>query len=217
MGFSALCLLVATLPGYLAAQKKDKDPEKLENWKPEAIPAAAVKYAAAMEEQAPADFKQWAAAFATHEMRAKVFQPRDAMQVVDARYAKSADEPRDAATFLLYYVAYKQEDTSQVMLASEVREIDRETYDLSRQLKVISENERLKLPTRQDISMQERMRNDENVRKIDARIGELGERRLLRMKDLDAARKRINFYLKALAVTHPRMEGIPAESIRSLQ
>ena len=55
------------------------------------------------------------------------------------------------------------------------------------------------------------------MQKIDGRIRELGERRLLRMKELDAARKRINFYLKAMAVTHPRMEGIPPESIRSLQ
>ena len=111
-------VLLAAPSAFPAAQKKDKDKEKLESWQPDAVPAAAVKYAAAMGEQAPAEFKRWAEAFATYEMRAKVFQPRDAMQVVDVRYAKAADEPRDAATFLLYYLAYKAEDASQVMLAS---------------------------------------------------------------------------------------------------
>lgn len=203
-----------------ARPQSDKPPKEEKDWKPAYVPADALKFGATLEEKASPEFKGWVHEHVAKHMREQPVNPRTAMQAVDDRYPQTSDIARDAGTFLLQYLAYKDEETNERMLAARIREIDRQTYDLSREINIMAENEQRRLmPTnpRAAISAEQRVRMDEEIRKREEKIRQLGTERQLKATELAASRKKVNLYLKVLGVVFDRMKDVPADSIAELK
>ena len=217
-----LFLSVAILAPQAAPQKKKppEEPKPEKDWKPAFVPADALEYGAELDEHAAPALKAWIHEHIAKHMRSGQVNPRAAMQAVDGRFPQTSDIARDAGAFLLQYMAYKDEDENQRVLAGRIREIDRTTYDVSRRINEIYEGEQRRLmPTtpRGAISAEQRVRLDEEVRRLEEQLRQLGTERQLKATELDGSRKKINFYLKALGLIYERMNDVPVESIAALR
>ena len=218
---SALVVCAACFGGAAWAAQQKEDPLKPEKqWKPAHVPADALKFGAELEEKATPQFKHWCHEHVTKHMRNEPVKPRAAMLAVDEHYAQAPEISRDAGAFLLQYLAYKDEDTNQLTLAGRIREIDRTTYDLSREINIMVENEQRRLfPTnpRGAIGAEARVRMDADIRQREEKIRQLGTERQIRATELDASRKKVNLYLKVLGLVFDRMKDVPANSIVELK
>jgi hypothetical protein len=208
-------------PSAAAAQSTPpnaaRDP-KIEDWKPATLPADALAFGAALEENAPPQLKKWCENYAQKEMPKQKIDPRATMAVVDKEFAKASDEARDAAIFLLFYLAYKEEDTGQRLLAARIRRMDDEAYDITRRMQVMKETEQNMLAsTRRMPSQQELTRNDEQAREMEQQLRRMSEDRKVKMGQLQTQRKRVDGYLKVMSVTHARMAGIAPSVLRTMQ
>lgn len=193
-----------------------RDP-KIEDWKPSTLPANALAFGAALEEIAPPQLKKWCTDYAQKEMPKQKIDPRATMGVVDKEFAKASDEARDAAIFLLFYLAYKEEDTGQRQLAARVRRMDEEAYDITRRMQVMKETEQnMMASTRRMPSQEELMRNDERAREMEQQLRRMSDDRKVKMGQLQTQRKRVDGYLKVMSVTHARMAGIEPSVLRSM-
>jgi len=194
-----------------------KDP-KPEDWKPATLPSEALAYGAALVENAPPKLKKWCESYAKKKMPKQPISPRATMAVVDQQLPKASEEARDAATFLVFYLAYQEEDKEQRQLAARIRRMDEEAYDISRRMQVMKETEQnLLASTRRTVSQQEMLRNDEEARELDQRLRNMSEERKVKSAQLDMLRKRVDGYLKVLDVTHARMTGIAPAVLRTVQ
>jgi hypothetical protein len=194
-----------------------RDP-KIEDWKPSTLPADALAFGAALEENAPPQLKKWCENYAQKEMPKQKIDPRATMAVVDKEFSKASDEARDAAIFLLFYLAYKEEDTGQRQLAARLRRMDDEAYDITRRMQVMKETEQNMLAsTRRVPSQQELMRNDDQAREMEQQLRRMSEDRKVKMGQLQMQRKRVDGYLKVMSVTHARMNGIAPSVLRTMQ
>lgn len=194
-----------------------EDP-KLKDWKPAIFPAEAVAYGAALEAAAPPKLKAWCEEFARREMPKRKIDPRDTMAVVDQQFPKNSDEARDAAIFLLTYLAYKEEDYKQRQTVVQIRRLDDEASDIMLQSKLRRDDESKRLAsTRTTVSPQQMMRNTEEDQQGEQRLRELGEKHKQRMRELETSRRRIDGYLKVMGVTHPRMKGIEPSALKEFQ
>jgi hypothetical protein len=211
----------AALEAQAGAQTatRRRDPG-LEDWKPATLPADALAYGAALEENAPPQLKKWCENYAQKEMPKQKIDPRATMAVVDKEFSKASDEARDAVIFLLDYLAYKHEDIEQSMLAMRIRHIDDEAYDITRRMIVTKENQERGMSTtakNRGISPQQAMQVEEDQRKSEQQLREMAENRKLKRAQLEMLRKRVDGYLKVMAVTHPRMNGVAPEVLRTIQ
>ncbi|MBI3484758.1 MAG: hypothetical protein HY012_06355 [Acidobacteria bacterium] len=194
-----------------------RDP-KIEEWKPSTLPADALAFGAALEENAPPKLKKWCENYAKKEMPKQKIDPRATMAVVDKEFSKASDEARDAVIFLLDYLAYKEEDTGQRQLAARIRRMDDEAYDITRRMQIMKETEQnLLASTRRVPSQQELMRNDEQAREMEQQLRRISDDRKVKMGQLQTQRKRVDVYLKVMSVTHARMAGIEASVLRTMQ
>jgi hypothetical protein len=219
--FCVILLQAAALAQPAAAQSTPpnaaRDP-KIEEWKPATLPADALAFGAALEENAPPQLKKWCENYAQKEMPKQKIDPRATMAVVDKEFAKASDEARDAAIFLLFYLAYKEEDTGQRQLAARIRRMDDEAYDITRRMQVMKETEQNMLAsTRRVPGQQELMRNDEQAREMEQQLRRMSEDRKVKMGQLQMQRKRVDGYLKVMSVTHARMAGIEPSVLRTMQ
>jgi len=193
-----------------------RDP-KIEDWKPSTLPADALAFGAALEENAPPQLKKWCENYAQKEMPKQKIDPRATMAVVDKEFAKASDEARDAAIFLLFYLAYKEEDTGQRQLAARIRRMDEEAYDIIRRMQVMKETEQNMLAsTRRVPGQQELLRNDEQSREMEQQLRRMSDDRKVKMGQLQMQRKRVDGYLKVMSVTHARMAGIEPSVLRGM-
>jgi hypothetical protein len=213
-------LALAGAAGFAGAQHRE-DPLKPEkDWKPVFVPADALKFGAELDEKATSQFKGWCRDQVAKHLRNEPVSPRAAMEAVDKQYPAAPELSRDAGAFLLEYLAYKDEDTNQLTLAGRIREIDRTTYDLSREINIMTENEQRRLmPTnpRAAIGAEARVRMDADIRQREEKIRQLAIERQLRATELDASRKKVNLYLKVLGIVHGRMKDVPVDSIVELK
>ncbi|MBI3661994.1 MAG: hypothetical protein HY234_02950 [Acidobacteria bacterium] len=194
-----------------------RDP-KIEEWKPSTLPADALAFGAALEESAPPKVKKWSESYAKKTMPKQSIDPRATMTVVDQQFPRDSDEARDAVTFLLFYLAYKEEDNGQRQLAARIRRMDDEAYDITRRMEIIRGNEQnLLASTRRTISQQEMIRNDDEMQQLDQRLRSMSEDRKVKVAQLETLRKRVDAYLKVMGVTHSRMTGIAPTVLRSMQ
>jgi hypothetical protein len=218
---AALGIPNALPAGWSAAQQKDpKPPKEEEEWKPASVPADALKYAVELEHAATPEFKAWCREHVVKHMRSQPVSPRAAMKAVDDAYPSTSDIARDAGIFLLKYLAYKDEDENQRVLAGQIREIDRRTYDISREINILNENEQRRLGTiypRAAISAEQRIRMEEEIRKREDQLRQYGTERQMRSAELDASRKKVNLYLRVLGVVFERMQDVPVASIAELK
>jgi hypothetical protein len=194
-----------------AAQKKSEParPPDVTQWKPAFLPAPAVKFGAELNVTASPELKKWVSSYVARRMRERTVEPREVMTDVDAQYAAAPDEARDAVIFLVYYASYKDEDDNQRQLAFRIRDIDRETFDLSRQINLMLRNaERRSASPNQQMTVGDRVRLDDEQRKLEIRLRELGDERQLKGTQMEASRQRVTTYLRLLGKVHERMKGV---------
>lgn len=210
--------LILTMP--LAAFGQQPAGRKTKEWEtrqPEALHAPALAFGAQLQKHASEKLLKWAEPYAKKDLREKPLDPRGTMAVVDERFPQATDEARDAITFLAFYLAYKEEDFDQRMTASRLRDIDRDTIEITRQLQVIWKNEQNRSASpMQGLSQEQRLAIDEQVRGMEARLRELADERQLKSAHLSASRRKVDAFLKLLAAVHPRMEGIDPAMLKSV-
>ena len=128
------------------------------------------------------------------------------MRAVDERFPQSPELARDAITFLVFYNAYKDEDENYRTLGYRIRDIDRETKEITRELQVIWRNDQNRSASPLQAQSQEsRVAQDEYVRKQESRLRDYGDERQLKTTEMLASRKKVNTYLKLLGVAHKSM------------
>lgn len=209
----------ATSQEPAAARIPKRDP-KTEEWKPAMLPADALAYGAALEENAPLKLKKWCEHYAQTEMIKQKIVPRATMAVVDKEFASASDEARDAVIFLLDYLAYKNEDNEQRMLAGRIRRLDNDTYDMNLRMQILKENQEKRVGStskRVAISPQQMVQSEEEIQRLEQQIRMMLEERKLKLDQLYALRRRVDGYLKVMSVTYPRMNGVAAEVLKTMQ
>lgn len=207
-------------PGQAAAPPNVQRDPKIEEWKPSTLPADALAFGAALEENAPPQLKQWCENYAQKKMPNQPISPKAIMAAVDQEFAKDSDEARDAVGFLLYYLGYLEEDSAQKMLAARIRRIDDEAYDITRRMIIIKENQESAMSStsrNRALSPQQVLQVEEEMRSLEQQLRVMGEDRKVKMAQLEMLRKRVDGYLKVMGVIHPRMNGIAASVLRTMQ
>ena len=184
----------------------------------DAVSAPALKFGAELEKEATPELKEWVRGHVTRQMRAQPVDPKGTMAVVDDRFPAAPDEARDAVTFLVFYYAFRDEDENQRMLGVRLRDIDRETTEITRQLQVMWKNEQGRSASPlQGISAQERVRLDEQQQRMEAQLREFADERQLKATQLAASRKKVALYLKLLALVHERMKRTEPAILRGVK
>ncbi len=209
----------ATSQEPAAARTPKRDP-KTEEWKPAMLPAGALAYGAALEENAPLKLKKWCEHYAQTEMMKQKIDPRATMAVVDKEFASASNEARDAVIFLLDYLAYKNEDNEQRMLAGRIRRLDNDTYDMNLRMQILKENQEKRVGStskRVAISPQQMVQSEEEIQRLEQQIRMMLEERKQKMDQLMALRRRVDGYLKVMSVTYPRMNGVEPAVLRTMQ
>jgi hypothetical protein len=208
--------LVLALPLTAVSQSGRKVKEWLPS-EPSNLHAPALTFGAELEKAAPRELLNWAEPYAKKDLRSKPLDPQGTTALVDERFAAASVEARDAATYLLFYLSYREEDFEQRMFAARLREIDRETTEITRQLQVIWKNEqnRSASPT-QGISQEQRVAIEEDIQRKESQLRDLADERQLKSGLFEASRKRVNALLKLLAAVHPRMKGVEPNVLKSV-
>jgi hypothetical protein len=182
------------------------------------IPAEALEYGEALHAQASTDVKNWARNYAERQLRERAVDPRATMADVDKHFARATDQARDAITYLVFYLAYKDEQENQKMLAIRIKEIDRETKELMRQIEVIMKTQdNRSMSGSHPLTMQERVKQEEDIKAREAQLREYGDDRQLKATREVASGKKISSYLKLLGAVYPRMKGIEPGILRNLK
>ncbi|MCL4524324.1 MAG: hypothetical protein M1451_10510 [Acidobacteria bacterium] len=215
----------AAMAATTAAQEKPKTKEKPAQkvyvdpaWKPMTISAAAMRFGAELEENASEEMKRWVKEQVKKQLRNSPVEPKTAMALADERFAAASEEARDAVTYLLYYSASQDEDENQRLLAARIRDIDRDTVEITRQMQVIWKNEQVRsVSPNQPVSQEQRVAQEQEIQRMEAQLRELAQERQFKGTELNASRKKLNAYLKLLTMVHPRMEGIQASVVRGMQ
>jgi hypothetical protein len=229
----AACLAMLMLLGVTASllaqeekkaesAKKAKEKEKAApvdvKWKPAIVPAEALAFGAQLEEAASQELKEWVWDYIKKSLRDRPIDPKAVIGAVDTRYAAASDLARDAGIYLLYFLAYKDDDENQRMLSYRIRDIDRETYDISRELAILLETEQNRMAaTRRPITFEERVRREEQEQKLNARLRELGDERQLKATQVAFSRKKVDIYLKLMSYAYERMKGTDPGVMRELK
>ena len=222
---ATLIVAGAALAPTVAAQEKPKAKTKPSQkvsvdpaWKPMTISATAMRFGAQLEENASEELKRWVKEQVKQQLRNSPVEPKTAMALADQRFAAASEEARDAVTYLLYYAASQDEDENQRLLAVRVRDIDRDTIEITRQMQMIWKNEQSRSASpNQPTSQEQRVAQEETIQRMEAQLRELADERQLKGTQLNASRKKLNAYLKLLTVVHPRMEGIEPSVLRGMQ
>ncbi len=222
------CLsIIAVAPGVAqpsAAQdssrpSKPKHDPRTEEWTPASLPADALSYGAALEQNAPPKLKKWCEHYAQSEMPKQKIDPRATMAVVDREFASASDEARDAAIFLLDYLAYKHQDNEQRMLAARIRRMDDEAYDITERMFDLKESQQRRMRSTNSktaMSPQQLIQTEDELQQLEQRLRALSTDRKVKIDQLLMLRRRVDGYLKVMSVTHPRMNGVAPEVLRTM-
>jgi len=210
--------LMVALPVGCFGQKKGKKEKEFPPPAAEILPAEALKFGVAVEEAAPDVVKKWTEALAKGEMRTRPVDPQGTMKTVDERFNQAEETARDVITFLVFYSAYKDEDENYRTLGYRVRDIDRETKEITRELQIIWKNEQTRgASPLQSQSQQARVAQEEDVRKMESQLRDFADERQLKSTQMEASRKKVNIYLKLLDVAQKRLGGASPQLIRNVQ
>jgi len=218
--FVLVALLFAACPAQLhpQGQAKPKNPREEKPWQQAVVPAEVVKFGADLEGAASAHLKDWCSNYVRKELRDKPIEPKAVIGAVDRHYAAASDLARDAGIYLVYYLAYRDDEENQRMLSFRIRDIDRETYDITRELAMIHESELNRLASRNSsLTPAERIRRDEQEQKANSRLRELGDERQIKGTRMDFSRKKVNIYLKLMSYAYDRMKGTPPAVLDELK
>ena len=216
----SLAVLLAATAGSAQSDRPKKPESKVEQWKPAMLPADALAYGAQLELNAPPKLKKWCEHYAQSEMPKQKIDPRATMAVVDKEFASASDEARDAVIFLLDYLAYKHEDNEQRLLASRIRRLDDDAFDMTERMFDIKEAQQRRVRatnSKTSISPQELIRSEDELQQLEQKLRALSDDRKVKLDQLQMLRRRVDGYLKVMSVTHPRMNGVLPEVLRTMQ
>lgn len=199
--------------------RKVAEPKKERAWQPDVVPVEVLTFGKKLEDAASQESKDWVWGYVKSNLRDKDIVPKDVIDAVDERYASASTLARDLGIYLVYYFAQQDDDENQRMISYRIRDIDRETYDIARQLNVIWESAQNRLASTQDpsVSPQERIQRDDEERKLNERLRELGDERQLISTQKDFSRRKMNIYLKLLADAHPKLKDAPPGLMKELK
>ena len=182
------------------------------------VPAEAIEYGNALFHNATPELRSWVHTFAKKNVCNRPLDPRGTMQQVDARFAKWSDEGRDAITYLVFHVAYLDEEKEQRVVDGKVRRLDEETDEILRQMTILRGNQQERLAAkRSGITPQEMVRQDEQQRQMEQQLREIAEDRRNKIRELSSRRKRVDQYYKLFSVTYPRMAGVYPEILQEIK
>ena len=211
-------------PSSLRAQTQDarrddrKTKDKEKPWQPVVVDAAVLKFGADFEEAASLDLKAWVWDYVKKSLRDKQIVPKEVIGAVDTRYASASDLARDAGIYLVYYLASKDDDENQRMLSYRIRDIDRETYYITRDLKVMAEDEQNRMSAlRNPITLEQRTRREEREQQLNAKLRELGDERQIKSTQIAFSRKKVDIYLKLMNYAYERMKGTDPAVLHELK
>ena len=218
MRFRLALALLSLLAFAAASQQSGRKAKQWEPSEPSTLHAPALAFGSELDKNTSESFRDWAGPYAKKDLRAKPLDPQGTTALVDQRFPQASEEARDAVIFLLYYLAYKEEDFEQRMLASRLRDIDRETTEITRQLQVIWKNEQNRSASpMQGLSQEQRMAIDEDIQRKESQLRELADERQLKSGQFAASRMKVGTFLKLLAAVHPRMSGVEPIVLHSVR
>ncbi len=182
------------------------------------VPTGAIEYGNALYRNATPQLRSWVQVFAKKNVRRKLLDPRGTMQQVDAQFAKWSDEGRDAITYLVFHVAYLDEEKEQRVVDGAVRRLDEEAEQILKQMAILRANQQERLAAKRGgITPQEMVQQDELQRQMDQRLREMAETRRNKVRELNTLHRRVDSYYKLFAATHPRMAGVPPEVLQGIK
>jgi len=209
---------LAVLFALPAAGQKKKKEKEFPPPAAEVLPAEALKFGVAVEEAAPEAVKKWTAGLAKGEMRTQPVDPQGTMKTVDEHFAQADEAARDVITYLVFYSAYRDEDENYRTLGYRIRDIDRETKEITRELQIIWKNDQTRgASPLQAQSQQARVNQEENIQRMESKLRDFADERQMKSTQMEASRKRVNIYLRLLDVAHKRMRQTDPKLIQSVQ
>jgi len=214
----------AGAPSGQASQQKRKPPKVVEPkeekaWQPGVVRVEVLTFGKKLEDAGSQEAKDWMWDYVKSNLRDKDIVPKDVIGAVDERYASASTVARDLGIYLVYYFAQQDDDENQRMISYRIRDIDRETYDIGRELNVMWESAQNRLASTQapSVSPQERIQRDEDERKLNERLRQLGDERQLIATQRAFSRRKMNIYLKLMAAAYPKLKDAPPELMKELK
>lgn len=220
----AAWLAIATAlaaPGFAAAPQIEKQQEKKEppqepESPPAVVPAEAVKFAAALKDAAPAAFRRWAASYVKKELRDIPAEAEAVGAAVKRRFPAASETARGAGELILYDLAYRAAEELQKIHAEEIRLLDREHTDITRDLEILEPYRRLggASPANSPRTGQPRMQRE---LELENRLQQLEADKQVRSTQLALAEKKANHYLNLLAARYEKLKGTNPAVLRELK
>lgn len=188
-------------------------------WQADTVPAEVLVFGQKLEDGVSPTAKQWIADYVKTHLREKPLVPKEIMEAVDQRFGSACNRSRDLGIYLAYYLAQKDDDENQRMLSYRIRDIDRESYDIGRQLSILFESEQNRMASTQASSMtvSERIRREETEQKLNSRLRELGDERQIKATQMEFSRRKMNAYLKLMARSHSKLKNSLDEHLPELK
>lgn len=183
------------------------------------MPVEVMLFGQKLEVHAPPKLKDWIWDYVKTKMRDKALVPAEVIDGVDQRYASASTVARDLGIYLAYYLAQKDDDENQRMLSYRLRDIDRETYDIGRELNLMWESEQNRLASlhASSVSVEERVRREQREQKLNTRLRELGDERQMKAAQMAFSRKKMNVYLRLMTSAYPKLKDSAPELLQELQ
>lgn len=215
---TGLCVVLLIVPALGAQGHTQSKREKEKPWKPAAVGADVLSYGAKLQETASPALKEWLAAHLQKNLREKAIDPKVTIDAVDARFPAAPDNVRDAAIYLVFFLAYHDDLENERVLLFRIREIDRETDELVRSTtKEWQREQNLAAAGRATVTPATLERREEAERKLNDRLRELRDERETKAGQLEFTRKKVNIYLKLLASAFPKLKGTDPAALAELK
>ena len=197
------------------SQAKKEPPQEPET-PPAVVPAEALKLAAALKEAAPAGFRRWAASHVKREMRDEPAEAEAVAAAVKQRFPSASEAAGGAGEFLLYDFAYRAAAETQKMHADEIRLLDRERVDITRELEILEPYRRVggTPPANSPRTGQPRLQREVE---LESRLQQLEADRQVRSTQLALAEKKANHYLNLLSAAYEKVKGTDPAVLRELK
>ena len=197
----------AQTPAENAPRNTKKEKEK--PWRPMVVSANVLRFGAQLEDAASPALKDWLRAHVNQQLREKPIDPKVTIDAVDARFPAASDRARDAGIYLAYVLASRDDTENERVISFRIREIEREADDISHQLAAIwrEQQRRLASASSSSPSAAESVRQQDDEQKLNTRLRELSEERELKMTQAAFTRKKVNIYLKLMAMAYEKMKG----------
>ena len=132
------------------------------------------------------------------------------------RFPSASEAARGSGEFLLYDFAYRAAEEIQKMHADEIRLLDRERVDITRELEILEPYRRVggTPPANSPRTGQPRLQREVE---LESRLQQLEADRQVRSTQLALAEKKANHYLNLLSAAYEKVKGTDPAVLRELK